>query len=833
LKGLSVNRIRSASAWWQVASAALVLAVTLAAVPLGAAGQATGSVVQGSVAAGDDAAALAGVSVELVEAQRRTVSDNLGRFRFNDVAPGAYTLRFSLIGHMVLEREIRIEGRGVQEVTVVLATAPVGLEPLLVLLDRTRLVGGGQAAAEIPGSAHVIGQEELEGRKLPFDDVHQLLRSVPGVHVQEEDGYGLRPNIGMRGTGSDRSAKITLMEDGVLAAPAPYAAPAAYYFPVAGRMEAIEVRKGSSQVRHGPFTVGGALNMVSSSIPTDYSLLVDAAGGESGTRKLRARIGDSGPHFGWLLETYQLQTDGFKRLDGGGPTGFDIQDYVAKARVTTSLNARVYQDLQLKAGYYDETSDETYVGLTVQDFAVTPLRRYAASQKDRMRADHRQLQLRHFLRAGSLDITTTAYRNGFARNWYKLQSVNGSSIADVLSDPESGADAITVLRGADSGEGALRVRANNREYESRGIQTSIGLRTDALGGHALEVGARFHQDEEDRFQHEDAFTMRSGTMVLSAVGVPGSQANRVSRADAWSFFAQDRVELGRLALSPGVRYETVEFVRRDYTPGDAKRDEPVGVRTNDVAVWIPGIGASYAATADLRVFGGVHRGFAPPGPGASRETEPERSINYEIGTRLNRSGLGVQAVGFFSDYSNVLGAETLAGGTDGSGDLFNGGAVHTWGVEFAADYDLLPGRGLWRLPLHATYSFTRATFQSDFESDYEPWGTVRVGDELPYVPDHQLYVRGGAERGPLSGSLTATYTSAVRTVAGRGRLLPDQSTDGAFVLGATAEYRAASNVAVYAGVQNLTDRIHVVARRPAGARPGLPRTIQLGLRVTQ
>jgi Fe(3+) dicitrate transport protein len=805
----------------------------LATLPATAAGQARSAAVRGSVAAREGAAPLAGVNVELVEAERRAVSDNRGRFQFSDVAQGVYTLRFSLIGHRVLERELRIAGPGWHEVDVELSTAPVGLDPLLVLLDRTRLVGAGQSAAEIPGSAHVIGQEELEGRKLPFDDVHQLLRSVPGVHVQEEDGYGLRPNIGMRGTGSDRSAKITLMEDGVLAAPAPYAAPAAYYFPVAGRMESIEVRKGSSQVRHGPFTVGGALNMVSSSIPTDHELLVDAAGGESGTRKLRVRIGDSGAHYGWLVETYQLETDGFKRLDGGGPTGFDIQDYVAKARVGTSLDARVYQDLQLKAGYYDETSDETYLGLTMQDFAVTPLRRYAASQRDRMRADHRQLQLRHFLRVGSLDVTTTAYRNEFARNWYKLQSVNGSSIAGVLNDPDAAADELAVLRGADSGEGALRVRANNREYESRGIQTSIGLSTSALGGHALEVGARFHQDEEDRFQHEDAFSMRTGTMVLSAAGTPGSQANRVSRADAWSFFVQDRVQLGRLTLSPGVRYETIEFVRRDYAPGDAARDEPVDLRTNDVAVWIPGVGASYAATAHLRVFGGVHRGFAPPGPGASQDTEPERSVNYEIGTRLNRAGLGVQAVAFFSDYTNILGAETLAGGTDGSGDLFNGGAVQTWGVELATDYDLLPGQGLWRLPLHAAYTFTRATFQSDFESAYEPWGTVRVGDELPYVPDHQLYVRGGIERGPLNGALTATYTSPMRTVAGNGPLRPELSTDGALILGASAEYRASSSLAVYAGVQNLTDQIHVAARRPAGARPGLPRTLQLGLRFTR
>ncbi len=93
----------------------------------------------------------------------------------------------------------------------------------------------------VAGSAHVIGRDELELTEQ--NDVHRVLQQVPGVYVRDEDGYGLRPNIGLRGAASDRSSKVTLMEDGVLFAPAPYSAPAAYYFPLITRMDSVDLYK--------------------------------------------------------------------------------------------------------------------------------------------------------------------------------------------------------------------------------------------------------------------------------------------------------------------------------------------------------------------------------------------------------------------------------------------------------------------------------------------------------------------------------------------------------------------------------------------------------------
>ena len=808
--------------------------------------QDAGVTLRGTVRAEDSGDPLGGATVRLLEPERQTTTDARGSFVFTGLPAGTFTLEIAALGRVIDRRPVRLATGAPVRLEIALAPSALEAPPIAVVLDRFRIVGGTEALAAIPGAAYVLGPEDLEPQKQLYDDVHAILRQVPGISIQEEDGYGLRPNIGIRGTGSERSSKITLMEDGVLIAPAPYSAPSAYYFPVAGRMEAIEVRKGSSQIKYGPHTIGGAINLVSSPIPDDLSGKLDVEGGEESSGKVRARVGDAYENVGWLIETYQIRTDGFKELDGGGDTGFEISDYVAKLRLNTGPDAPIDQALELKLGWYDETSDETYLGLTEEDFRADPLRRYAASREDVMNAEHRMLQLRHDIRlAGGLDFSTIVYRNDFQRNWYKLQSVGGEGLAGVLDDPAAFPHLLAILEGSTSDPGALVVRANNREYYAQGIQTIAGVEVDGPVRHAIEIGARYHQDEEDRFQHDDAFQMVGGEMVLTSAGAPGSQSNRVSDAAAWSFFAQDEISLGSWTVTPGLRFETIDFTRTDYAADDPGRDDPTRVRENEVAAWIPGMGATFAATPAWSLFGGVHRGFGPPGPGADEDTDAEESVNYELGARYGRSALSAQIVGFRNDYENILGKATLASGDPtGAGELFNGGAVDVRGLELSMEYDPLAaagGRGtrdtngkpVWSLPFRLAYTYTDAQFETSFESDFEAWGVVEAGDDLPYLPEHQLYASLGLGRAPWSLRVETSHVGRMRTIAGSGPIRDGEGTDAVTIWALSGEVAVTPWSSVFAGVQNVTDEAYVVARRPAGARPGLPRTLLAGVRIAR
>ncbi len=297
------------------------------------------------------------------------------------------------------------------------STATDSVQKLNEVIIKTNVIFGNKYRAKNrTGSAYYISASEL--KKLGYVDINRVLRTVPGVSIVEEDGFGLRPNISLRGTSPERSSKISLMEDGVLIAPAPYTAPAAYYFPSVARMEAVEILKGSSQVQYGPFTSGGAINMVSTQIPDAFSGRVKATYGSFNSQQLYASLGNSYELFGYSIEYLKLKSDGFKKLLDDANTGFDKNDVVAKFRLNTSKKARVQQALEFKFQYADEVSNETYLGLTDADFKADAFDRYDSSQKDQMMNDHLQLLITHELDfSKNLRLTTNGYYNSFSRNW--------------------------------------------------------------------------------------------------------------------------------------------------------------------------------------------------------------------------------------------------------------------------------------------------------------------------------------------------------------------------------------------------------------------------------
>jgi Fe(3+) dicitrate transport protein len=568
--------------------------------------------------------------------------------------------------------------------------------------------------------------------------------------------------------------------------------------------------------------------LVTRDVPAARTFGLDVAGGQYLYGKLHAFGGASTEQTGFLVEGVHLRSHGFKEIDGGGDTGFGRNEWMLKARHRLgTLGPK--QTLQLKLGYSDEGSNETYLGLTDADFRATPLRRYGASQFDRMDWHRTQVELSHVLDSPSFTLKTTAYRHDFDRQWRKVNSFRGADLSDVLSDPTSARNAVffSVLSGQEDSATALEqllIGPNHRTFVSQGIQTVA--RAAFLTGpiqQDLELGARLHFDSIRRMHTQDAFNVVNGAPVR--LNSPTMiTADNTDSTYALALHVMDALSWRALTLTPGLR---VELIR------SRSEDRLAGTRSNGVTnVLLPGLGAYVALHDSLGLFAGVHRGFSPPEPGQGTAL-PEDSINSEGGIRWMRPGHRVEVIGFFNDYSNLTDVCTFSNGClDANLDRqYSLGRAHIYGVEAYAEKTFRPGGG-FRIPLAATYTFTRTRLLDSYLSPDPQFGSVQAGDELPYVPRHEANLSAALESDFFGIAVAANYQGTMREIAGQGPRKPGEWTDDVVTFDATGSVSPTDGWKIYLTARNFLNRQAIVSRRPFGARPNAPRTVFVGLKYS-
>lgn len=701
--------------------------------------------------------------------------------------------------------------------------ASAGLYPAVIFaedvpaeLDTVTVIGDTAAARKLPGSAAVVSNEQLTIEAAT--DINQVLKTVPGIYIQEEDGFGLRPNIGIRSAASGRSEKITLMEDGVLIAPAPYSNPAAYYFPTTSRMHSIEVLKGAPLLRYGPQTVGGVVNLVSTPIPETNQGNATFMMNDRGSADLHLNYGGKTGPWGYSIETAQRHYQGFKDIDRNDDnSGFQIEDYVAKLSWEGERNKFLFK-IQRSL----ENSDETYAGLTDADFRRDENRRYGLTHIDEMDNDHTGINLSHIFEwSENLTSTVTVYQNKFNRNWFKYDGDNPETGNNIIDDANGGnADAQAILDGNRDVAG-LAYKNNNRSYESRGVQANFNW---LLGDHDFNFGARVHHDEMDRFQPEEFYDQVNGNLVYQSTDAPTGSDNRYEEADAFSLWLTDDYQVtDRLLLNLSLRMEDVETERNQYAnPERTVMDEE---RENDYREYLAGIAATYDLTDSWQVLAGFHEGMTPLGGGANDGDEPETSDNWELGVRFDNGLFYSEAIAFYSDFKNF--AEQCSVGNPCSNGKTSGtevlGGAEVKGLEFMAG--ALFSAGDFDIPVDLMYTYT------DAETTDE--GGAQDGLTLQSIPENVASLRVGLEHtSGWNNYAVVKYIDKTCAVAGCNKSSSSlDETDALTTVDLMSRYRLDLGPVVFVKVENLFDRQEIISRSPFGARPNIERTVWAGASI--
>ena len=737
---------------------------------------------------------------------RRLETDSEGAFSIGELEPGEYEITATSAGFAVAFQRVSLRPGETRRVPFQLRVGGL-TEDVVVVAGE--IAGSHERLRRLPGSVEIVNREALE--KSHVMTTSEALRKASGVNVRDEEGFGLRPNIGIRGLNPTRASKVLLLEDGILLTYAPYGDNATYYHPPVDRFERIEVLKGGAQIAYGPQTIAGAINYVTPKPPSQRAGSVMLTGGNREYFNGHGSYGATVGRTGFLVDYMRKQGNGSREN-----LNFKLNDVNGKLVQGIGVN----QTLTLRGNYYSEDSNVTYSGLRQDEYLADP--RSNPFRNDFFYADRYGASATHaFAASGDVAITTNLYWNSFRRHWWR-QSSNSAQRPNDVADPSCGG--MANLSTTCGNEGRLR------EYYVWGVEPRLSVHHRAFGvASETDFGVRTHFEHQDRLQENGATpTARSGALVESNVRTNAAYAS----------FVQNSFLFGGWTVTPGVRVEHVRFERTNRL---ANAGAGVMGDTTLTRV-IPGFGVSHTTAEQVTLFGGVHRGFAPPrtediisNTGGVIDLDPELSWNYEAGVRSTvRPVVSVDATLFRMDYENQIIPASLAGGVGAT--LTNAGATLHQGIEVRAQIDSAPITGSSHdAYLRFAYTYLPvAEFTGTRFSNIPGFGSISVsGNRLPYGPEQVAAIGVGYARGTIDVLVEAVRTSEqfgddLNTVDptpdGQRGLIPG------YTVWNTAVNYTVSRATLFLTVKNLFDELFIVDRT-RGILPGSPRLVQMGVRL--
>lgn len=659
-------------------------------------------------------------------------------------------------------------------------------------LATVEIIGDKENLSRMAGAASIVSQQELDTSR-PFT-VNEVLRKVPGVNVRDEEGFGLRPNIAIRGLNPTRSTKITLLEDGLPLAYAPYGDNASYYHPMIDRYSRIEVLKGANSLMFGPQTIGGVINYITPPPRQEQGGSLQVAAGNRDFFNGRLSLGGDGFNLDYVRK---------QGLGARDNTNHELDDLNLKyAFALDERNA-----FTLRASYYQEASQVTYAGLTQAEFERLG-GQYNPFENDRFDIERTGLSATHdFSINDNATLTTSVYYFQFDRDWWRQASNS--------QDPQCGG----VFNAARLAGQAVDVNACNsnqgrlRSYDTYGIEPRL---TVAHNGGEFQAGLKAHFEEQDRRQING-----SSPNARTGMAVENNQRDTT----AYSAFVSNRFDIGQFSITPIARYESIDVERLnqlDGSRGDTR-----------ITAFTPGLGVTWNPTPTTTLFSSLHEGFAPPRvedligtAGTLTEVDAEKSINFELGVRSQLNDFwALQAAYFRTDFSNLIAVGSIAGG----GTPLSQGQALFEGVELNADGKL--GSGFLG---RVAYTWLPVAEQSEAFRNVATGALVGVqGNRQPYAPEHTLTAAIGYEQGAFRGEVEAQYVGSqfsdfANTVT--------PSADGQrgeinayTVWNATLNYQFDKATTGFVSAKNLFDTTYI-ADRTRGIIVGMPRLLQVGVR---
>lgn len=558
---------------------------------------------------------------------------------------------------------------------------------------------------EHPGARDVIRREEFE--RQGATQARDVLNRIPGVNAPENNGTGshdMALNFGIRGLNPRLAARSTVLMDGIPVPFAPYGQPQLSFAPISmGNMDAVDVVRGGGAVRYGPQNVGGVVNFVTRAIPDEPTV----KGG------FQTETSPSSSHDGFKTSANLLAGGTNANGLGGallysGTRGGDwrehsdteIDDLILKGKYqlddANSFNAM--------AQYYEGKADMPG-GLNVADYDADPYQ--STRPKDQFWGRRTMFNFGYRYQEDRREFTANTFFTKTLRSGYLDQG--------------------TFLS------------LSPREYWVRGLETRFAQGFD-LGPSSHEVGVGY------RYINEAGHELRYRTPI-SANEYPttSSRNDRDTRGgtEANAFFVDDRIDIGKWTITPGVRYEMIESQQTNNLTNVKYK--------GDYNTALPALNVLYHLTDSWNLYANTEGSFGSvqysqmPNRVSSGEVKPEKARTWELGTRYDNGALRAEIGAFLINFDNQYESNQT------NDSVIARGETRHQGIETSVNYaldDLSPA--LAGLDVYATYAYVDATIREDGPNK---------GNRVPFSSKHKGTIGVGYTEGPWKLNLDSSFQS--------------------------------------------------------------------------
>lgn len=606
-----------------------------------------------------------------------------------------------------------------------------------------------------------------------------VMRFIPGVQVTDNSSSGgsaISLNIGVRGLEGRYSPRTTVLLDGIPLAVAPYGQPQLSFAPLSlGNIESIDVVRGGGAVRYGPQSVGGIINFRTRDIPNqpvagDATVRYNDFSEGGHNTQYSAFIGGQVNNDLGLALLYSGQ-------DGSGwrqHSDEKIDDVALKFRYALTPTSEVFG----KFSYFEARTDIPG-GLSSAQYAADPFQ--SQRTRDMWSGRRTGIDLGY--------INTISDTQEFELRTYYNDSFRQSLLAN-------GFDAT-----------ATSVSNQPRNYGVFGIEPRYTQRLFAGSfTHDVTVGMRYLRERADE-------TVINNNLRTGRATVTRQSDNST---DAYAYYVDDQIAVGKWRVTPGLRFEDVEIGRVNKLTGYSE--------TVSSSEPLPSLNVAYLLSPQLTVFGNYTTSYGsiqhlqlnlnPLG----NPLQPETAKTVEAGLRWNAGdGTSAEATVFdmrFDNQMEFIGASNY---------WKNLGETQHQGVETRMAYAFDKSGLLAGLSAYATLTYTKATLRQG----------AFAGNDVPFYSRWTDALGLRYALGPWDFELSSTHQSSqyaddantqAENAAGSLGVIP-----GYRLWNVQARWKMPSRpgVDVALGVNNFTDERYFTRTTDtnAGKLVGAPRTV--------